>query len=156
MPTIEQVIAAGHEENVPKVMALCSFLGCEPSELTLETYDHYGLSRYSLDSKEYAIGTDSEAQKAAENYVKDSIWAFNASFILNHCGLPLELEEAIQAFQGDKCESANDALLTLVEKCGSVENFTEEAIAADGRGHLLNPYDGEEYEEGEFFIYRLN
>jgi hypothetical protein len=139
-----------------KQIALALHLECSPDELSEERYDHYRLARFSLGSKEYAIGTDREADEAAQEYVKDTVWAFNASFILSECDLPRELESAIKAFQLDKCESSNDALLALVEKCTTLEDFTQSAVSADGRGHLLSPYDGNENEDGDFFIYRLN
>jgi hypothetical protein len=151
------ITAAGHDaDTIPQVRALCAHLDCQPCDLTIETYEHYGLPIYSLGQQEYAIGTDKEADAAVEEYVKDSIWAFNASFILSECDLPCELEEAISAFQSEKCESANDALLALVEKCTTLESFTKAAVSADGRGHFLSGYDGEENEEGGFFIYRTN
>lgn len=144
--TAAQITEAGHDvEYALHIMALCSFLDCEPGDLTLEAYDHYGLARYSYGRQEYAIGTDQQAQAAARDYIRDSVWAFNASFICSHCGIP-ELEEAIQTFQEQKCEDANDALLALVEKWG-LEEFCEEAISSDGRGHFLSQYDGEENEE---------
>ena len=139
-----------------KQISLALHLECSPDELSEETYDHYGLTRFSLGFKEYAIGTDEEADEAAQEYVKETVWAFNASFILLECDLPRELEDAIKAFQSDKCESANDALLALVEKCTTLEGFTKSAVSADGRGHLLSGYDGNEDEAGDFYVYRLN
>lgn len=174
MITDDQITDAGHNiDDAAKIRALCAFLDCAPDDLKCESYDHYGLSLYSMGSNSYAVGTDEEAQEACGKYVADTIWAFNASFILSECGLPGELEDAIKAFQEDKCEDANDALLALVEKCvkdasgkEGVEAFTESAISADGRGHFLNPYDGNEEEQsvdmGEkenpvtFYIYRTN
>lgn len=136
---------------------LAEFLDCNPSDLSEESHDHYGLTVYSLGSKEYAIGTDSQADQACEDHIRDSAWAFNASFILSECGLPSELEECLQSFQSDKCESANDAIVALIEKCnGSMTEFTQAAISADGRGHFLSPYDGCENEQGGFYIYRVN
>ena len=38
----------------------------------------------------------------------------------------------------------------------SMDEFIEDAISSDGRGHFLSPYDGEENEEGDYFIYRIN
>lgn len=138
------------------IEALARHLECEVDELSEESHDHYGLTVFSLGRQEYAIGTDSEADEAARQYIKDSIWAFNAGFILSECDLPGELEDAIKAFQEDKCEDANDALLALVEKCTTLEDFAQSAISADGRGHFLSPYDSNEDECGEFYIYRLN
>ena len=122
--------------NDAKLAALCEYLDCSPEDLVKEDYDHYGLDLYAYGNKSYAIGTDKEANEAAKSYIESSIWAFNASFILQHCDLPMELEDAIKAFQEDKCESANDALLALIEKCGDFDGFVEDAVAADGRAHF--------------------
>lgn len=140
------------------IKILASFLECDPEELHEESHDHYGLAVFSLGNQDYAIGTDEECNRACVSYCRDSVWAFNASFILSECELPYQLEEAIQAFQSEECESANDALLALVEKCckGGIEEFTRSAISADGRGHFLSPYDGNENEADDLYVYRLN
>ena len=156
-PTDEQITDAGHDSDmIPQVRALCAHLDCQPDELSKERHDHYDMPVFSYGRAEYAIGDDTEANSAAFDYVKGSAWAFNASFILSECELPDELEDAIKAFKEDKCESANDAILALIEKCTTLESFVKSAISADGRGHFLSSYDGEENEEGEFFIYRTN
>jgi hypothetical protein len=142
--------------NDDKLSALSAYLDCSPDELKLLGHDHYGLATYKLGMMEYAIGTDKEADEACEAYVRDSIWAFNATFILEQCDLPSDLAPAIAAFQSKECESANDALLALVEKCTNLDAFTHAAISADGRGHFLSGYDGEENEAGAFFVYRIN
>ena len=153
--TDQTITDAGHDiADADHVRALCKHLDCQPDELSLGKYDHYGLPVYSLGRREYAIGTDSEADSAMAEYVKDSLWAFSAPFILEQCGLPSELAQPIGEWQSAECESANDTLLDLVEKCTTLAAFTESAISADGRGHFLGGCDGKENEEGEFYIYR--
>lgn len=139
-----------------KIEALAKYLQVEPDDLKEEKYDHYGLDLYSLGDKEYAIGTDKESDEACEEYIKDSVWAFNASFILSECGLPLSGEESLKSMQEKSCEGANDFILSLIEKTCGLEEFVKSAISADGRGHFLSGYDGNENEEGEYFIYRVN
>ena len=131
--------------------------GVNSSDLRKENFDHYGLSVYSVNGEEWAIGTDSEADEACKEYVKDTAWAFRSSFICEYCDLPQELAEALEAMQSKKCEGANDSILVLIEKTdGGLDGFVEEAVSADGRGHFLSDYDGEECEVGEFFAYRIN
>ena len=155
--TDKSITDAGHDiDTAEQVRTLCAHLDCQPDDLSLGKYDHYGLPVYSLGRREYAIGTDSEADAAAAEYVKDSLWAFSSPFILEQCGLPFELAKPIGEWQATECESANDTLLDLVKKCTTLAAFTDSAISADGRGHFLSSYDGEEYEEGNFFIYRTN
>lgn len=105
--------------------------------------------------------TDSEADEKAEEYIRNSLWAFNASFLSDVTGFDISIFEAIQS--NDKCEGNNEAILQLVG-----DNFGElvrAAIASDGRGHFLDTYDGNETEFNCFdytgnneylFVYRVN
>jgi len=144
-------------EATNAIEALANLVECDPSDIEKENYDHYGLEVFSIGRKEYAVGTDDEADLACKEYVKDSAWAFRSSFICDYCNLPQELAEALETMQSKKCEGANDSILALIEKTdGGLDGFVEEAVSADGRGHFLSQYDGDENEESGFFIYRIN
>jgi len=108
----------------------------------------------------YMVLTDEEADEKAKEYIKTSLWAFNADFICRMCGLPYAAEEMIRSFQGTECEGANDTILALIENADGIDFFVEQAINADGRGHFLNTYDGEEHEikHGNewLYIYKVN
>ena len=141
-----------------KTEALAEHIGgVNSSDLTKENFDHYGLNVYSVNGEEWAIGTDSECDDACKLYITDTTWAFRSSFICGYCNLPQELAEALEAMQSKKCEGANDAILALIKKAdGGLGGFVMDAVSADGRGHFLSSYDGEERELGEFFAYRIN
>ena len=142
---------------VNAVEALADFAECDPSEVEQFNLPYYGMEVFSVGSKRYAVGTDSEADEACKEYIKDSAWAFRSSFICECCNLPQELAEALEAMQSQKCEGANDAILALIEKTdGGLDGFVEDAISADGRGHFLSSYDGGENEKDGFFIYRID
>jgi hypothetical protein len=150
-----QIENCGSEQRVA-----AEFLECEPDELTLMSYDHYGMNIYEYGKKEVAVGTDEEAQAAASEAIKSSLWAFNADFIGWHTknGLSTEAEKALKEMQGKLCESANDIVEALID---DLDKFIEDAISSDGRGQFLSPYDSEEYEmkdyDGEtFYLYRVN
>jgi hypothetical protein len=131
--------------------AISKFLDeyCE-GEITVSKYDD---CVFEYGNQEYLVLTDSEADEKAKEYIRDSVWAFRASFLAYYTDLPEEMFSGIQ----DKCESANDAILTCIERApGGLDGFVSEAISADGRGHFLSQYDGDENEVGEFYIYRLN
>lgn len=134
------------------VLALAEYLECEPDDLSAESYDHYDMHVYSYGGAEYAIGTDDQANDAATAYIKDSVWAFNASFLSSETGLP----EEMFAFASEQCESANDAILQVIEQSCGLDSFVETAISYDGRGHFISGYNGNEGEQGEYFIYRTN
>lgn len=116
--------------------------------------------RVEIGREEYLVLTDEEADLKAAEDIKESLWAFNASFILGECGLDFSGEESLKHMQEKACEGANDFILSLVEKTCGFDSFVKSAISADGRGHFLSSYDGEEnevnYKGIYFFIYRIN
>lgn len=71
-----------------------------------------------------------------------------------HMGMGFEewLEQEQQ-----KAESSNDTIQNLI---GDFDAFVDDAISADGRGHFISFYDGEENEEEvngtDYYIYRTN
>lgn len=163
--TQEAIEAAGFdfEEYAGHVRALCEHLDCEPDDLRENSYDQYGLLSVEYGRQTYLVGTDEEADAAIVEYCKDSIWAFNADFLCEVCGLPSELADCLKGYQEAECEGANDALLALVEKCSDLDTFARKAASADGRGHFLSGYDGNEHEitaedaEGErvtYYVYQ--
>jgi hypothetical protein len=144
-----------------RIEALALHLGCDIDDLSESSHDDKCIE---LGRQEYLVLTDDEADQAAHEYVKDSLWAFNASFLSSMTDLPEEVFSAL----GEKCEGGNDACLRIVEKTCGLEAFVEHAISADGRGHFLSGYDGNENEQSvkgndedctedqDFYIYRTN
>lgn len=98
---------------------------------------------FDFDGGEWVLCTYEEAEKRARDYILDSIWAFNPSFISSHSGIDSDIIAAVQA--NDKCESNNDMLLRLIKDKG---HFVSDAIGSDGIGHFLSSYDGECQELG--------
>ena len=62
--------------------------------------------------------------------------------------------------QENSCEGANDFIESLIEKTCGMDSFIESAISADGRGHFISSYDGNEEEISVFgkyiYVYRIN
>lgn len=116
---------------------------------------------FEIIGQEYKVYTNEEANKAAVDYIKDNLWAFNAAFILEHCAAyeettareDEEIIEALRMVQGSICEGANALVKALIF---DIDTFIEDAIDTDGRGNFLSSYDGEEHEIGNFYIYRTN
>lgn len=131
--TNEQITDAGHDTDmIPQVRALCAFLDCQPDELSKERYDHYDMPVFSYGRAEYAIASDTEA---------DSAWDQSLDSYISECIQP-EME---------KLEAGNLSAYIKFD-----EEMWKRDARMDGRGHFLSGYDGEENEEGEFFIYRTN
>ena len=121
------------------------------------------VDEYEENNGNYLVLTDNEADEKAAEYIKDSLWAFKASFLAGETGIDEEVFKAIQ--DNGKCEGNNNAIESCID---DIDSFVDAAISADGRGHFLAGYDFEENEEtvnvyGEgdaanatFYIYRVN
>ena len=111
----------------------------------------------SVGGAEYRVLTDDEADEAAAEYVKDSLWAFNASFLSGETGI----DDSVFVALAEQCEGCNDAVRSIVDGSCGIDSFVESAVGADGRGHFLNHYDGEENEfctddNDYWYLYRTN
>jgi hypothetical protein len=125
-----------------------------------EWLESEGITMPDYEEDNYMVLTDDEANDKAGDYIKDSLWAFNPSFLSGETGIDSSVFEAIQS--NGKCEDNNDAVASCINDMWS---FVESAISADGRGHFLNTYDGDESEinvkdySGEnqyYYVYRIN
>ena len=128
-----------------KLKTLAEHLDCEADEIE-QGYDN---STFELGNMEYLVLTDDEADERAKEYIESSIWAFSSWFLASHTGLDEEIIKHLQ----DKCEGANDVLLNAVK---DVDDFVNDAISCDGRGHFMSSYDGHEEELKDLYIYRTN
>lgn len=142
-----------------RIEALAAHLGITPDvEIEGETLEDlieessYTPNEYEAEGNTYLVLTDEEADEAAREGIAESLWAFNASFLAEQTELPEEVFTALQ----DKCEDANETFRKLVDTTCGLDSFVSEAVSSDGRAHFLNTYDGHEWQEGEFYIYRTN
>lgn len=108
----------------------------------------------------YICLTDAEADEKAGEYIKQSLWAFNADFLAGETGIDSAIFEAIQA--NGKREDNNDAIESCID---DMDGFIEAAISANGRGHFISGYENEqdtdvwgksEAADQRFYIYRIN
>lgn len=132
-----------------KEQALAKYLGIELNQIK-QSYDE---NNFEAEGCEYLVLTDSEADDKARENILESVWAFNHSFLSAHSEAIAEMDEEVFKKIQEMCESANKTILRLID---DVDHFVNDAILSDGRGHFMSSYDGEENEQGEFFIYRTN
>jgi hypothetical protein len=102
---------------------------------------------------DYSVLTDDEADKAVKGYIEESVCFFKSDFISAHSEVD---EEVIKKLQ-ELYENSNTAIRSLIK---DFDHFVDDAICADGRGHFLSSYDGEENEinvnGNTYYIYRTN
>jgi len=111
-----------------------------------------------IDDQDYLVLTDEQADEAVREYIEETVWAFNPSFLSAHTGVDEEIFEAL----ADRCESNNESFKRMIK---NFDEFVEDAVACDGRGHFLAGYDGNENEitftslddtTTTYYIYRRN
>lgn len=137
----------------PRINALAKFLECEPDELTQSKYDECSIEH---GNREYLVCTDSEADEKVNGYCLDTLWAFRAEFLVDYIDNDDRdaLVKSIKTIQEQLCESCNATIKAMLGN--NIGSMIDDAISADGRGHFLSSYDGEENEVDGFFIYRTN
>lgn len=133
-----------------KVKALAKFLGVSEKQ-----------AQKLIQDEDYLVLTDDEADKKAEEEIRQSLWAFNADFIGEHCKNTEKMDsyeyddfiESLKTIQSQQAERTNGLVLALID---DIDEFIDDAIDADGRGHFISRYDGDENEQDGYFIYRQN
>ena len=106
---------------------LCHEIDANPANCTTENHDFYGLTVYTVDGKEYAVGTNSEC---------DDAWNQSLDSYLEECIYP-ELKGNLSNYFDE-------------------EKWKRDA-KHDGRGHSLSSCDGTEIElGGDFYAFRTN
>lgn len=134
-----------------KERALAEFLGVEENEVK----ENYGGTYSTISRDEYLVLTDDEANEEVYKAIENSLWAFNAEFIIEITGLNSDVE-SLRTIQENSCEDCNDFIKAIIDGTCGMEYFVESAIESDGRGPFISYCDGEENEQGEYFIYRIN
>jgi hypothetical protein len=139
--------------NPELIIALAEKFGCAPKDV-----GEYEDGEYEIDGIDYLVLTDSEANEKVEEYIENTLWAFNPNFLSSVTGLDKIVFEVLQ--DHCTCEGTNEATKLILDAAEiSISEVAEEAIKLDGRGHFLNNYDGEEievYADGEYYYcYRI-
>lgn len=148
---LEPIVNQSNDQEDFRVVALSKHLELteeEKKEIHYESND-----TYCFGNEEYMILTDDEADEKVAEYIKETVWAFNPSFLSCHSGIDEDVFKLLQ----EKCESSNEAILKLIK---DFDHFVQDAIRSDGRGHFLSGYDGEEndheHDNETYYIYRTN
>ena len=148
---LEPIVNQSNDQEDFRVVALSKHLELteeEEKEIHYESND-----TYCFGNEDYMVLTDDEADEKVAEYIKETVWAFNPSFLSCHSGIDEDVFKLLQ----DKCESSNEAILKLIK---DFDHFVQDAVRSDGRGHFLSGYDGEEndheHDNETYYIYITN
>lgn len=126
--------------------------------LKLSKKDKAALEADFDDAGEYMVCTDGTADASVKGQILSSLWAFRSEFLAGETGLPVEVFSCLQEKMSEDCDETIHALVKAT--CGEA-SFVDAAVCADGRGHFLATYDGDEKtfttSKGvTLFVYRCN
>lgn len=133
-------------EQKKEMLAKC--LGISADTISSSSRRYFELND---DSAEYLVLDEEEREEELQDNIKETCSYFIPEFLAEETELPSEVFKALV----DK----NEAVYKLLERCvdGGFEQFCEDAVNADGYGHFLSGYDGEELElTDDLFAYRTN
>lgn len=145
-----------------KIKALANLLVVETDEITENDWED---NAFDCNGETYLVLTDKEADEKAQEEIENSLWAFNTDFIIRHTSTYEDMDtyefqsavKSLQKAQENECENLNPLVKALIEDIG---DFVDDAIMADGRGHFIARYDGDESEEmidgTWYYIYRVD
>ena len=148
-----------------KKQALKQFLSIPDEDMDDIKITQWDENEVEIYGQDYLVLTDAEADARAREDVERDLWAFQPGFILSHCSTYDRMsnweydkaKEALEKIQGYFAESINELIRAMIE---DVDEFVEDAICEDGRGHFISHYDGRENEEEvkgvTYYIYRMN
>lgn len=117
-------------------------------------YDDY---KWCVQGTDYYCGDEEEMNEKTEEYIENSLWAFNKSFLGSYgslakmdCDIVDKVLDPIQ----QECESGNEAVKGLVDWDENKDEIVSDAIRSDGRAHFLNHWDSTELSYGKYYAYR--
>lgn len=138
----------------PKLLALSSFLDCKPSDIEPITWNN---NYFNHDGNEYQVLTEEQADEIVRDEILSSLWAFNTNFLKSFVDVGEDALNALGKIRDDVCEGLNSVYLALIK---DKDAFVKAAIDADGRGHFMSCYDGDEHTvkvgSVEYRIYRMS
>lgn len=105
----------------------------------------------------YAVLNDEQAFDLVVEEIEENLWTFQSWFLSNVTGIDTIVFDAIQNNNGE--DSNNEAIKSLLDAVDvSIDSVAEQAIIADGLGHFIAQYDGEEIptEYQDYSIYRID
>lgn len=146
-----------------RITALAKNLECPPENIIPSPYCD---KIFSVGTREYLVVTELEAAGIIAEQIEGELWAFHPKSIIRHTllreGIPLDNDDynamiqGLAAIQDRLMEKCNPMLKGLIDATCGMPFFIEEAVAHQGRGHFLAPYDEHEERQGDFYIYRMN
>jgi len=139
---------------------LADFLSMDPKEIVVCSARINDITTMQAGKVLYLVGTQQEVGSGIREYFRHNLGSLNSTFI----GRMAKLTSSDAMFVDRLCEILkedmateilNEALLSIVERCGDLEQLINAAAEEVDRGEFL-AMDGKENAFGEYWIYRFH
>lgn len=126
-------------------------------DLLERTFDTY--YEHKEEVGEYRVFTKKERESEVKEQIKNDLWTFTPEFLHEKTEFDIVIFQAF--LDSQLCESANDAIMALIESSCGIDDFIQTAIDQQGYAYYLSYYDNEfeetvSIEDNTFYIYRTN
>lgn len=139
--------------------ALADYLQIDPKEVSVCSTRIDNLSTFQAKKMLYLLGTEEEVVAGIKGYFRNNLGELDSAFI----GKTAKLSAGDAAVVDRLCEIMdedieteilNDALLSIVSKCGDLDALVNTAVAEVDRGEFL-AIDSKEIPFGDYLIYKF-
>ncbi|MFB3765504.1 MAG: hypothetical protein ACE14P_09700 [Methanotrichaceae archaeon] len=142
-----------------KKQALADYLRIDPKEISLCTTRINNITTFQAKKMLWLIGTDDEINCGIRGYYEHNLSDLDSAFIGKAAGLSssdTEMVDRLCTIMGEDVETdiLNEALLSVVSKCGDINALIDAAVADTEKSELLS-IDGKEIPFGDYFIYKF-
>lgn len=117
---------------------------CDEYGAYMKDVIYTGDDDWNIDGDSYLVLDEDNATIKARDYIEQTLWAFNSSFLADATGLP---EKVFRALAEDY-EDSNETIRELIDKLGDFDDFCDEAISSDGIMHFVQDEANEIYVNG--------
>lgn len=142
-----------------KKQALADYLRTDPKEISICSTRINNLATFQAKKMLWLVGTDDEVYRGIRGYFEHNLSDLDSAFIGKAAKLSdydSQMVDRLCTIMDEDVETdvLNDALLSVVTKCGDINALIDAAIADVERGELLS-IDGKEIQFGDYFIYKF-
>jgi len=142
-----------------KRQALADYLQIDPREISPCATRINDLSTLQAQKTLYLVGTEEEVIAGICGYFENNLGDLDSAFIGKKAKLSAEdatmVDRLCEILDEDiETEILNEALLSVVGKCGNLDALIDAAVAEVDRGEFL-AIDGKEISFGDYLIYKF-
>jgi hypothetical protein len=139
--------------------ALADYLKIDPKEITVCSARINDIATFQARRMLYLVGKEEEVEAGMRGYFEHNLRDLDSTFIGKIARLSAgdaELVERLCEILDEDIETdiLNEALLSIVRKCGDVTSLIDTILAEVDRGEFL-ALDGQENAFGDYLIYKF-